>query len=79
MTLETLSRRAILAGAASVPALALPAVVAIAAPAPAATPPIAGRNPDAELFELVEQYIAAYAEHGRRIDEVAPLEHGLPS
>jgi hypothetical protein len=77
MSPENLSRRTILAGAASVPALAFPAVVAVAAPVSAAIQPIAGRNPDAQLFELVEQYIAAYAEHGRRIDEVAPFEERL--
>jgi hypothetical protein len=77
MSPTNLSRRAILAGAASVPALAFPAVVAVAAPVSAAIQPIAGRNPDAEVFELVEQYIAAYAEHGRRIDEFALFEERL--
>ena len=77
MSPTNLSRRAILAGAAAVPALAFPAVVAVAAPVSAAIQPIAGRNPDAELFELVEQYIAAHAEHGRRIDEVAPFEERM--
>jgi hypothetical protein len=45
MSPENLSRRAILAGAASVPALALPAVVATAIPAVAAVPVVAVEPP----------------------------------
>ena len=57
MLSENLSRRAILAGVASVPALALPAVTA-AAPSTAA-------NPDAELVALGEQLKAVVAEADR--------------
>jgi hypothetical protein len=67
MSHANLSRRAILAGAASVPALALPAAVAVALPAiiePAAAAPTAAAvvelpNPDAALIALGEQLKAA--------------------
>ncbi len=72
MTLQNLSRRAILAGAASVPALSLPAVVA-AAPERATTAPVSATaideatiatapDPDAKLLALGERLKAAAAE-----------------
>ena len=72
MSTKQLSRRAILAGAASVPALALPAAVAVALPAivePAGPAPAAAvvelPNPDAVLVALGEQLKAAAAEVAR--------------
>jgi hypothetical protein len=62
MSPETLSRRAILAGAASVLALALPAVVATAAPT-SPSPPTVATSPTAP-----DPIIAAIAEH-RRLDD----------
>jgi hypothetical protein len=82
MSPENLSRRAILAGAVSVPALALPAavlpatIVATLAPAAGAIA-ITGPNPDAELLDLVQKYFVAYAEHGRLIDEVGLMEEKM--
>jgi hypothetical protein len=68
MSPTNLSRRAILAGAASVPALALPAAAAVALPAvvePAAPAPAAAvvevPNPDAALIALGEQLKVASA------------------
>ena len=64
MTTNQLSRRAILAGAASVPALALPAAVAVALPdiiEPAAPVAAPLPNPDAHLIALGEQLKPAVA------------------
>jgi len=61
MSHENLSRRAILAGAASVPALALPVTVAVAAPPAPIVNTAAAIEPD--------PIIAAIAEH-RRLDDV---------
>lgn len=66
MSPTNLSRRAILAGAASVPALALPAVAATVSASNAIGP---SAGPDAELFKLIEQI-------RRRVQRTRPLANG---
>jgi hypothetical protein len=68
---EHLSRRTILAGAASVPALALPAVVVTAIPAAAAIAPTATPDP---MIELAERVIEAWDAHGDACQSLKPSE-----
>jgi predicted lipoprotein with Yx(FWY)xxD motif len=60
MSPENLSRRAILAGAASVPALALPAVVATAIPAVATAAPTSLTAAPDPVIALAERAMQLY-------------------
>jgi hypothetical protein len=78
MSPENLSRRAILAGAASVPALALPAVVAIAAPiAPAIVAALPIENTADPAIALADRAIEAWEAHGAAIDAFEPFYEAM--
>jgi hypothetical protein len=75
MSPTNLSRRVILPGAASVPALALPAAAAVAAPTtppPAVAVPLLA-EPD-PIFAAIEKYRAAWAKFGAAIHDASAYE-----
>jgi hypothetical protein len=79
MTPENLSRRAILAGAASVPALALPAVIAVAAPPalPAAVVAALPAAPDHPVIALADRAIEAWEADGDACDAFKPFDEAM--
>jgi hypothetical protein len=77
MSPTNLSRRAILAGAAAVPALALPAVIVVAAPNAAPPAVVVAAPPTDPVIALAERAIEAWDTHGAAIDAFAPFDEAM--